>query len=73
MAAVAAAGDAAAGDAAAAQSQDRLDVLVLGVGAGDTCVYHKEPGSSFMLRLNGTPVLMLDIVSEDERGQHLKR
>jgi hypothetical protein len=40
-----------------------LEVVVLGVGAGSTCTHHGESSSSFMICLDGTPVLMLDVVS----------
>ncbi len=36
---------------------------VLGVGAGMTCVLHKECSSSFVLELDGSPLLMVDAVS----------
>jgi len=39
-----------------------LELVVLGVGAGSTHTYTGECSSSFMLCLDGTPILMLDVV-----------
>lgn len=41
-----------------------LEVVVLGVGAGSTCTYYREASSSFMICLDGKPVLMLDVVGD---------
>lgn len=40
-----------------------LDVVVLGCGCGSTQTYYGQASSSFVLRLDGQPVLMLDVVS----------
>lgn len=39
-----------------------LDLLTLGVGAGRTAVYDGEPSSAFLLRADGGPALLLDVV-----------
>jgi ribonuclease BN (tRNA processing enzyme) len=40
-----------------------LDVVVLGVGAGATAVFHGEASSSFVICQRGQPILLLDAVS----------
>jgi hypothetical protein len=40
-----------------------LDVVATGCGAGASYVYDGESSSSFVLRQNGKPLLMLDAVS----------
>jgi ribonuclease BN (tRNA processing enzyme) len=37
-----------------------LSLLALGVGAGKTAVFDGEPSSSFLLRVDGEPALLLD-------------
>lgn len=41
----------------------RVQLLVLGTGAGATSVYHGESSSACVLLLEGEPELMLDVVS----------
>lgn len=42
----------------------KLDIVCLGVGAGATAVYDLDGGcsSSFLLRVDAVPVLLLDVV-----------
>jgi hypothetical protein len=39
-----------------------LQLVVLGTGAGATCVYHGEPSSSFLVLQDGKPILLADAV-----------
>jgi hypothetical protein len=49
-----------------------LELGVLGVGAGSTCTLYSEASSSFMICLDGDPVLMLDVVRKAHLLQHIK-
>lgn len=41
-------------------SHSELELVILGVGAGATSVYHGDASSAFLLRVSGSPRLLLD-------------
>lgn len=41
----------------------RVELVVLGVGAGATTVYTGQPSSSYVILIDGKPELLLDAVS----------
>lgn len=41
----------------------KVEVVVLGTGAGMTHVYKGEPSSSFVVLVDGQPILLGDVVS----------